>query len=64
MYTIMDLNYNFIFLYVILVFILWNVCQLIIDYKKNMAYLMKKIEKISGMPSDFILIPCMPLSGI
>jgi hypothetical protein len=64
MYTIMDLNYNFIFLYVILVFILWNVCQLIIDYKKNMAYLMKKIEKIPGMPSDFILIPCMPLSDI
>jgi hypothetical protein len=23
-----------------------------------------KIEKISGMPSDFILIPCVPLSDI
>jgi hypothetical protein len=22
------------------------------------------LEKIPGMPSDFILIPCVPLSGI
>jgi hypothetical protein len=28
------------------------------------ALLNQKIEKIPNMPSDFILIPCVPLSGI